>query len=69
LFFPVIETIGIFGGRKIVWCKGRLAIMITDMNDKLTLAFGNTRFMKLFGGSWFFQMRKSKKSRPTSSRI
>lgn len=67
LFFPVIETIGVLGGRKIVWCKGRSARMISDTNDKLTLAFGKMRFMKLFGGSWFFQMRKSKTSRRLGS--
>jgi len=59
--FPIVETVSVFKGRKIVWCKGRLARLVCRVGDELLLMFGHMRFMKLFGGSWFFKIAKEHK--------
>jgi ubiquinone/menaquinone biosynthesis C-methylase UbiE len=60
--FPIIETVSVFDGRKIVWCKGRLARLVCKIGDRLLSLFGNMQFMKLLGGSWFFKIAKKRKS-------
>lgn len=58
LLFPIIETVSGMGGRKIVWCRGRIAKAVCWVGDWISVACGNRSFLKLLGGSWFFKMRK-----------
>lgn len=58
LLFPIIETVGTFSGRKIVWCKGGLAKIVCKIGDNVSLLCGNRKYLKLLGGSWFFKIKK-----------
>jgi ubiquinone/menaquinone biosynthesis C-methylase UbiE len=58
LLFPVIETISVVGGRKIVWCRGLPARLICWAGDRIGLVCGNNTYMKTLGGSWFFKIKK-----------
>ena len=58
---PIVETIILSNGRKIVWCKGRLARLVCGVGDRMTLIFGSRQYLKLLGGSWFFKITKDNK--------
>jgi ubiquinone/menaquinone biosynthesis C-methylase UbiE len=58
-FLPIIETIYTFNGRKIVWCKGIIAELVCKIGDNLSPVFGKRKYLKLFGGSWFFKIKKA----------
>jgi ubiquinone/menaquinone biosynthesis C-methylase UbiE len=64
IFFPVIETISVVNGRKIVWCKGLLARLICWTGDRIGLSWGNNTCMKTLGGSWFFKIKKTEQITP-----
>lgn len=58
-FLPIIETIYTCDRRKIVWCKGIIAKLVCKIGDKLSSLFGKRKYLKLFGGSWFFKIKKA----------
>jgi len=58
LLFPVIETVYVSKSRKIVWCRGFLATLVSKIEDRMTQLFGNMKYLKSFGGTWFLKIQK-----------
>ncbi|MGQ9530860.1 MAG: class I SAM-dependent methyltransferase [Candidatus Bathycorpusculaceae bacterium] len=58
IFLPVIETVYTYNKRKIVWCRGNLAKIVCKIGDKISSFCGKRKILKLFGGSWFFKIKK-----------
>jgi ubiquinone/menaquinone biosynthesis C-methylase UbiE len=58
-FLPIIETVYTCNRRKIVWCKGIIAKLVCKIGDKLSSSCGKRKYLKLFGGSWFFKIKKA----------
>jgi ubiquinone/menaquinone biosynthesis C-methylase UbiE len=68
IFFPFVPKLYIPGIGSYYWCSEQFAKRLLKIDALFEHMFGQHRFFKLFGGSWFFQCLKTQHNKEASDK-